>query len=226
MSHAAINSTKVFFALRMLLGVAESGFTQTSFYYLSSLYPKEYLGFRIGFFAGMYAMANAFAGLIATGVLSINSAGLKNWQILYLLEGGLTILLAFLTYFILPASPSNAWMLSASERLHAVERMNIDIGANPNHVDGTDLKKRDILDAIRDWRKLVIIVANIVLTLPVSAFSTFLPLIVLGKPLILAVQTTIFLFFAPFPSCTNRNITGMGYEGTKASLMSVPPFLA
>jgi hypothetical protein len=79
MSHAAINSTKTFLALRILLGVAESGFTQTSFYYLSSLYPKQYLGLRMGFFAGMYAMANAFAGLIATGVLNIKSGSLKNW---------------------------------------------------------------------------------------------------------------------------------------------------
>jgi MFS family permease len=180
MCHAAINSTKTFYALRILLGVAESGFTQTSFYYLSSLYPKEYLGLRIGFFAGMYAIANAFAGLIATGVLSIKSGRLHNWQILYLLEGGLTIFLGLLTYYILPESPAKAWMLSESEKFHAVERMNVDVGADLGHVEGTDLTKRDVIDAIRDWRKLIIIISNIVLTLPVSAFSTFLPLIVKG----------------------------------------------
>jgi MFS family permease len=181
MCHAAINSTTSFYALRILLGVAESGFTQTSFYYLSSLYPKEYLGLRMGFFAGMYAMANAFAGLIATGVLSIKSGRLHNWQILYLLEGGLTISLGFLTYYILPASPAKAWMLSESERFHAVDRMNIDVGADLGHTEGTDLTKRDVVDGLRDWRKLVIIISNIVLTLPVAAFSTFLPLIVKGK---------------------------------------------
>lgn len=181
MCHAAINSTQTFYALRILLGIAESGFTQTSFYYLSTLYPKEYLGLRIGLFAGMYAMANAFAGLIAAGVLSIKSGRLHNWQILYLLEGGLTISLGLLTYYILPASPAKAWMLTESEKYHAVERMNVDTGADLGHVEGTDLTKRDVVDGLRDWRKLVIIISNIVLTLPVAAFSTFLPLIVKGK---------------------------------------------
>jgi hypothetical protein len=39
---------------------------------------------------------------------------------------------------------------------------------------------RDIRDVPTDWKKPVTVVFNILATLPVSAFGTFLPLIVQG----------------------------------------------
>jgi hypothetical protein len=43
------------------------------------------------------------------------------------------------------------------------------------------ISRRDIRDVLRDWKKLVTVIFNILATLPVSAFGTFLPLIVKGK---------------------------------------------
>lgn len=69
--------------------------------------------------------------------------------------------------------------------------------------DGNPIKEtrmisiRDIKDVMTDWKKLITVVFNILATLPVSAFGTFLPLIV----------------------------KGMGYSGLKANLMSVSPFV-
>jgi predicted MFS family arabinose efflux permease len=57
--------------------------------------------------------------------------------------------------------------------------------------------RRDVRDAVTDWRKIIIIVFNVLATLPVSAFGYFMPLIV----------------------------KGMGYQGVDASLMSVSPFV-
>jgi predicted MFS family arabinose efflux permease len=57
--------------------------------------------------------------------------------------------------------------------------------------------RRDVLDAVTDWRKLFTVVFNVLATLPVSAFGYFMPLIV----------------------------KGMGYSGVDASLMSVSPFV-
>jgi predicted MFS family arabinose efflux permease len=57
--------------------------------------------------------------------------------------------------------------------------------------------RRDVLDAVTDWRKLLTVVFNVLATLPVSAFGYFMPLIV----------------------------KGMGYSGVDASLMSVSPFV-
>jgi hypothetical protein len=43
------------------------------------------------------------------------------------------------------------------------------------------ISRRDIREVLKDWKKLVTVIFNILATLPVSAFGTFLPLIVKGK---------------------------------------------
>jgi predicted MFS family arabinose efflux permease len=57
--------------------------------------------------------------------------------------------------------------------------------------------RRDVRDAVTDWKKIITIIFNVLATLPVSAFGYFMPLIV----------------------------RGMGYQGVDASLMSVSPFV-
>jgi hypothetical protein len=65
--------------------------------------------------------------------------------------------------------------------------MNIDVMKNFEvDEDGNAIREtrmismRDIRDVPTDWKKPVTVVFNILATLPVSAFGTFLPLIVKG----------------------------------------------
>ena len=199
MAHAGINGSGSLIALRLLIGAAEAGFTQIGMYYLSTLYPKYSVGFRAGMFTGMYSVAGAFAGLLAYGLLQIDSPSVHGWQAVFLLEGGVTVLLGFISFFAFPKSIGTAWFLTPEERLHAVRRMELDNAASHEvDAESTRLTRRDVLDVVKDWKKLLIVLFNITTVLPVTAFTTFLPLVV----------------------------EGMGYEGIQASLMSVPPFAA
>ncbi|RDW84106.1 uncharacterized protein DSM5745_04432 [Aspergillus mulundensis] len=197
-AHVGVNSTPTFLALRLLLGVGESGFTPTAYYYMSLFYPKFSLGFRMGLFSGMYSVAGAFAGLLAYGLLHLESPVLHGWQTVFLFEGALTVFIAILGLLVLPTTPGKAWFLTPEERAHAVKRMERDDArAGEAEEDESKITTRDVLDVLKDWKKLLIVVFNILSVLPVTAFTTFLPMIV----------------------------EGMGYEGVKATLMAVPPFI-
>jgi MFS family permease len=198
MAHAGIKGSGSLIALRLLIGAAEAGFTQIGMYYLSTMYPKYIVGFRAGMFTGMYSVAGAFAGLIAFGLLKINTPTIHGWQAVFLLEGGFTVLLGILSYFVLPKSLATAWFLTPEERQHAVRRMEIDLAGTQEDADvnSTTVTRRDIVDTFKDWKKILTVVFNITTVLPVTAFTTFLPLVV----------------------------QGMGYKGIDATLMSVPPF--
>lgn len=87
MAHAAIKSDGSLIALRLLLGAAESGFNPAAFYLLSSRYPRYIVGLRMGIYAGMYAVAGAFAGLIAYGLLHIDLSRLHGWQPVFFVRG-------------------------------------------------------------------------------------------------------------------------------------------
>ncbi|CAI6334217.1 unnamed protein product [Periconia digitata] len=200
MCHAAIRNRGTLIALRLLIGAAEAGFTQVGNYYMSTLYPRSQLAWRVGIFSGMYSIAGAFAGLIAYGLLKINTPSIHGWQAVFLLEGGFTVLLGILSFFVLPRRLATAWFLNDEERKHAVYRMEVDLAGTQEEADvhSTRVTKRDFIDVMTDWKKLLTVVCNITTVLPVSAFTTFMPLVV----------------------------KGMGFSGTDATLMSAPPFIA
>jgi hypothetical protein len=87
--------------------------------------------------------------------------------------------------------PKNSLVLTQTEREHSLRRMDIDVMKNFEvDEDGNAIKEtrmismRDIRDVLTDWKKILTVVFNILATLPVSAFGTFLPLIVKGKLLL------------------------------------------
>lgn len=58
---------------------------------------------------------------------------------------------------------------------------NFEVDQDGNAIKDTRmLSMRDIRDVLTDWKKLLTVVFNILATLPVSAFRTFLPLVVKG----------------------------------------------
>jgi MFS family permease len=202
-TQTAMHHRSQLIALRLLLGVFEAGFVPISYYYIGTLYPRYMAGFRLGLFAGMYAWGAAFSGLIAYGCLQIKSSKYHDWQLLFLIEGAVTLLFAVITYFVIPKKLSTAWMLSPAERAHAVRRIQLDMrdfeeAAGADYVDDDGkIHMTNVKDAFKDWRKLLIILFNICATTPVYGFTIFMPLIMKGQ----------------------------GYTGIRANLMSVTPFV-
>src|SRR5271170_4468711 len=101
--------------LRFLLGAAEAGFGPSIPFLLSFFYLRHELGARIGFFLSMAPLASTFAGALAYGITSGHSH-LANWRLLFLVEGIPTLLMAPVTWFLLPDSPANARFLNEEEK--------------------------------------------------------------------------------------------------------------
>ncbi|KAM0746698.1 MFS general substrate transporter [Meredithblackwellia eburnea MCA 4105] len=196
MAHAAINNRATLVGLRLALGAFEAGFYPCSIYLITCCYPRNIIATRVGIVSCMFVAGSAFGGLIAYGLFNAPATKLHGWQKLFLVEGGITVFFAILALIMLPNSVGTCWFLSTEEREHATKRMQIDMGAAA-HSSRHKTTFRDVKDALTDAPKLIIIIFNLITTLPVSAFGVFLPLI----------------------------LQGMGYAGVRANLMSVPPFI-
>ncbi|KAG5296886.1 high-affinity nicotinic acid transporter [Histoplasma ohiense] len=127
--------------LRVILGVLEAGFYPTAVSYLSLFYTRFEFGRRLGLFYGSYGVAGALGGVIAFFVFSHFPPSedpiddritpsvqrtLRPWQILFLVEGCLTIVIAIMGFFWLPRSAGTAWFLSEEEQAYAERRILID----------------------------------------------------------------------------------------------------
>ncbi|EJT98502.1 MFS transporter [Dacryopinax primogenitus] len=177
LGHTFVKTQGQLIAIRLLIGVAESGFFATATSYIALFYPRHNLALRIAFFYFAFAIAGGFGGLIAYGCFSINGK-LWGWQYLFIIEGVLSILIAIVTPFWLPVSPGRAWFLTKEERHYADKRMVIDAAAN---TDSTfRLSRRDVVEAFKDWKMWIMLPSNIFATLGPAGFSIFFPVVVKG----------------------------------------------
>lgn len=115
---AFVTSTAGLLVVRFFLGVVEAPFFPCAIFYLSCWYKKSELGIRMALLVSGLILSNAFAGLIAAGILSgMQGVGnLKAWQWLFILEALVTIAVALSAIFVLPDYPATTKWLTAEER--------------------------------------------------------------------------------------------------------------
>jgi len=103
---------------RVLLGIAEAGFFPGIVYYLTFWYPNEQRALRIASFFCAAAVAGAFGGLIAYGILSqMEGIGrMHAYQWLFIIEGIPSVVFGCVTWFWLPDFPATASFLTHNEK--------------------------------------------------------------------------------------------------------------
>jgi hypothetical protein len=187
-----------------MVGAFEAGFYPTAVGYLSCFYRRYDLAVRLALFYGQYAIAGAFSSSIgmfaalrigknkaddsdkAYGVFHLKGSGLYNWQYLFILEGGLTVIMALIAWVWLPDGPGDAWFLTKDERILATSRIikdNADYIMQDYGNDGIEtdrLTRRDVEETVKDWKTWYVLVFNICASVPNQTFSVFLPLVVQG----------------------------------------------
>jgi ACS family tartrate transporter-like MFS transporter len=116
-SHAFIQGTRSFYALRFLLGAAEAGFWPAIIIYLTQWFPQAYLARQVAGFQLAIPFSFVIGGPLASLILGMDGLlDLRGWQWLFLLEGFPPIVLAFAVLKFLPDSPADARWLDAEEK--------------------------------------------------------------------------------------------------------------
>ncbi|KAI0472683.1 MFS general substrate transporter [Xylariaceae sp. FL0804] len=117
-------------AVRFFLGFVEAAYFPGCLYYLSCWYTRKELGLRTAMLYSGALISGAFSGLIAAGITAHmdGAQGLAAWQWLFVIEGVVTVGVAFTSYFVLPDFPRTTRWLSAEERALAVWRLDEDVG--------------------------------------------------------------------------------------------------
>lgn len=103
---------------RLILGAAEAPFFSGCIFLMSSWYTSKELAHRIAALYSGVALANAFGGLIAAGVLpNLNGVhGIAGWRYLFIIEGIATVGIAIIASFFMPDFPDTTKWLSSEEK--------------------------------------------------------------------------------------------------------------
>ncbi|KZP00222.1 MFS general substrate transporter [Calocera viscosa TUFC12733] len=163
-------------AVRVCLGVAESGLFPGVVYYLTLWYPRYMVQYRIGLFFGAATIAGAFSGLLAFGIEHMAGVGGKDgWSWIFILEGLATILVGILAFFTLVDFPVTAKFLTPEERAYAVWKKKFD---NSSVGEQEHFEMRYLLACFTDWQLYLHILVYMSIVAPLYGISLFLPSII------------------------------------------------
>ncbi len=113
----AVRTAPAFYTLRFLLGAAEAGFFPGMIWYLASWFPARERGGMFGVFYFGAPLAQIFGGPLSGFLLEVNgAAGLRGWQLMFLVEGALAVLSGAAACVFLTNRPAEALWLGVGER--------------------------------------------------------------------------------------------------------------
>ncbi|KAJ7591150.1 MFS general substrate transporter [Mycena floridula] len=174
MLHAVGTSFSAFFALRFLLGMCESCVAPILILIVSAVTKKDEQARRISWFYVMNGTTQIFGGFVAYAVSFYDGRLLAPYKIIYILLGGLAIVVGVAVLIWMPDSPVHARFLTAEERIAALERVRDDQGGTENK----KLKKEQVLEAVQDIRTWLVVLTTMLTSIPNGGLSNFSNLII------------------------------------------------
>jgi len=144
MGTAFVHTKSEYIAVRLLLGIAESGFYPGVIYYFTFWMPRGLRTRILAMFLLAVPLCNAIGSPISAHILLLDHfGGLKGWQWLFLIEGVPAVLLGVATWFVLADEPASAhWLSPAEKKQVALDRHEED---GSQQVDG-----KQTVNVIRD----------------------------------------------------------------------------
>ncbi|MCI8209883.1 MFS transporter permease [Pseudomonas sp. S25] len=117
-----------FYAVRFLLGAAEAGFLPGVLFYLTSWFPTYRRGRVIALFMIGLPLSSVIGGPLSGWIMSHfdQTAGLRGWQWLFILEAIPSVVLGVLTFWALPNNYHQAKWMSREEKTLLESELRLD----------------------------------------------------------------------------------------------------
>ncbi|KZT52581.1 MFS general substrate transporter [Calocera cornea HHB12733] len=164
------------YAIRFILGMCEVPSFSGTNYILGSWYTSEEIYKRAGTWYISSGLGSMFSGYLQTAAYNgLNGVGgLAGWRWLFIVDGIITLPLAFVGFFTFPGLPSSKkpWFLTDEEHALATIRMNRQKSGQP-----TKITKATARRILTKWHFYVAVLMNMVYNLtsyPTNYMSLFL----------------------------------------------------
>ncbi|KAF9521693.1 major facilitator superfamily domain-containing protein [Crepidotus variabilis] len=174
--HGVIRNFGGLITVRVLLGATEAGLYPGIIFYLSSWYKRSELATRVAVFFSSATLAGAFSGVLATRIVKMDGVGGKaGWEWIFILEGLATVVLGFLSFWVIQDFPDTAKFLTPEERNFVIQRLQDD---QKFSAAGESFSIKYVQQSLRDWKTWLAMGIHMGLDGPLYAFSLFTPTII------------------------------------------------
>ncbi|KEQ72722.1 MFS general substrate transporter [Aureobasidium namibiae CBS 147.97] len=157
------------FACRLFIGLGEAGFGPLIQVFLSRFYPREKLGIRVGVWLAMAPLGGFINGIVAYGVSFIH-VKLESWRILFMIEGGFTVLLAITAIIVLPDDIKSCKWFTAEEKDYLMYERYMSMGPEVKEINWKHAR-----GAFYRWPQVMPVLINMCQQITGAALSAYLP---------------------------------------------------
>ncbi|WWD06514.1 hypothetical protein V865_004605 [Kwoniella europaea PYCC6329] len=174
-----------FYATRFLIASGEAGFIPGMAWYITRFYQNGELSLRLAIFWAANSVAGMVSGPLALGILNglNHTHGWHGWQWLFLIEGAMTMFVAILAVFYLPATPTEG---GRSLGFPILNRRDAEVlsarllADDPKKaiVHGERIKIVDIKDTFLDWRLYGHCIAAFLSSVILTPINTYGPSVI------------------------------------------------
>lgn len=113
---ALVHTPQSLYVMRLLLGIAESGFYPGILFYLGLFVPARELTKAYSLYQLGIPISLGAGSMLTAGILKLDGAwGVAGWQWVFVIEGGMAIVVGIVCYLLMASRPASANWLSASE---------------------------------------------------------------------------------------------------------------
>ncbi|KAL4872564.1 hypothetical protein BDV12DRAFT_210500 [Aspergillus spectabilis] len=173
---AACHSFGGLMATRFLLGLFEAGCLPLFSIITAQWYRRAEQPLRVAAWYSTNGLATIIAAALSYGLAHIQSDILKEWQIIFLFVGLLTVLSAPFVYWRLDNDIPSARFLTEQEKLQAMERLR----ANQTGTGTRDFKLIQVYEAFLEPKTYLWFAMTFLLNVGASVTNVFGPLILSG----------------------------------------------
>ncbi|KAL7903336.1 major facilitator superfamily domain-containing protein [Trichoderma sp. SZMC 28014] len=173
---AACHNFSSLMATRFFLGLFEAGCLPLFSVITSQWYRRAEQPMRVAAWYGTNGLATIFAAAVSYGLGQINSPLLREWQIIFLFVGLLTIVSVPIAYWKLDNDIPSARFLTEEEKPKALERLR----ANQTGTGNRDLKWKHVIEAALEPKTYLWFGMTLLLNVGAIVTVTFGPLIING----------------------------------------------
>lgn len=172
---AFVTSVDGFMAIRLLLGIAEAGFSPGAILCFSHWFPSEYRGRVLSTFFFIQPVALMIGGPVSSALLSWDGLlGLAGWQWLFIAESFPGILLGLAIFWFMTDAPADARWLTETQRAWLEGKL----AQERQHVDTAHSTKAPIWRTLTDRRVWTLAVVYLGIGTSGIGAIFFLPLMI------------------------------------------------
>ncbi|KEF62469.1 uncharacterized protein A1O9_00441 [Exophiala aquamarina CBS 119918] len=173
---AAAHNNGSLLAARFFLGLFEAGCLPLFSVITSQWYRRAEQPIRVAAWYGTNGLATIVASALSYGLGSIKSDLLKEWQIIFLFVGLVTIVSAPVVYWFLDNDIPSARFLTEHEKAQAIERLR----ANQTGTGSREFKWAHVIEVALEPKTYLWLGMALLLNVGASVTNTFGPLILKG----------------------------------------------